>query len=176
MIYDITVKNNKGEDVSLSNYKGKVMLIVNTATQCGLTPQYKGLQKLHDKYNTQGLEILEFPCNQFFEQAPQSDDEIETFCTLNYATAFDRFAKIDVNGDNAHPLYKMLRSEAPIANKSRSAEVLYKVLASKGFESKEDEIKWNFTKFLVDRDGKVIARFAPTVKPSKLNGEIENLL
>lgn len=155
-IYDFKVKNNKGEEVSLSQYKGKVLLIVNTATGCGFTPQYKGLEELYKKYKEKGLEILDFPCNQFGHQAPGTDKEIDSFCTLKYDTTFPRFKKIDVNGDEASPLYKWLKKE-------------------KGglFGS---AIKWNFTKFLVDKYGKVVARYSPTTPPSKIESKIQELL
>lgn len=155
-IYDYTVKNRKGEDVSLENFKGKVLLIVNTATGCGFTPQYAGLEELYEKYHEKGLEILDFPCNQFGHQAPGTDDEIHEFCTMKYKTQFDQFAKIEVNGENEHPLYKYLK-------------------AQKGgvFGSK---IKWNFTKFLVDKDGNVVKRYDSMKTPEKIEKDILNLL
>lgn len=176
MLYDYKVKNIKGEEVSLADYKGKVLLVVNTATGCGFTPQYEGLQKIYDKYNDKGLEILDFPCNQFFEQAPGSDEEIVSFCQMKYNTTFETFSKIDVNGENAHPLYKFLKEQAPKATEDAESEGLYKLLAEKGFETSGDDIKWNFTKFLVNKDGDVVARFAPTYKPENLEAEIEKLL
>lgn len=148
-IYDLTVKGMDGKDVSLADYKGKVLLIVNTATGCGFTPQYDGLQDLYEKYRSQGLEILDFPCNQFLSQAPGSDEEIHSFCTGRYGITFPQFSKIDVNGKNESPLYTYLKSQA------------------KGkFNS---SIKWNFTKFLVAKDGSVVARFAPTDEPAKID-------
>jgi len=155
-IYDFTVKNVDGSDANLSDYKGKLLLIVNTATGCGLTPQYKGLQELYDKYKMQGLEVLDFPCNQFMKQAPGTDEEIGSFCTLNYNTTFPRFKKIDVNGANASPLYVWLRKQKG------------------GFFS--DKIKWNFSKFLVDADGKVVARYSPVTAPSAIEKDIKKLL
>ncbi|MBR4759268.1 MAG: glutathione peroxidase [Lachnospiraceae bacterium] len=155
-IYDISVKNPKGEDVSMKDYAGKVLLIVNTATGCGFTPQYEGLERLYEKYKEQGLEILDFPCNQFGNQAPGTDDEIHSFCTLKYNTSFPRFKKIDVNGDNEDPLYTFLKAEKG------------GVMGSK--------IKWNFTKFLVDREGNVVARFAPTDTPDKIDARVAALL
>jgi glutathione peroxidase len=155
-IYDFTVKGLNEQDVSLNSFKGNVLLIVNTATACGFTPQYTGLQKLYDKYKTKGLEILDFPCNQFGHQAPGNENGINTFCTLNYHTTFTRFAKIEVNGDNANPLYKFLKSQ------------------KKGILT--ENIKWNFTKFLVDRNGNIVGRYAPTEKPEKLVNKIEKLL
>ena len=155
-IYEFKVMNNKGEEVSLAQYKGKVLLIVNTATGCGFTPQYEGLQKLYDEFVDKGFEILDFPCNQFAGQAPGSDEEIHQFCTLRYHTTFPRFKKIDVNGKNADPLYNYLKEEQKGTLGSR--------------------IKWNFTKFLVDKEGKVVARFAPNDKPENLRAKIEELL
>ena len=155
-LYDYVVKNNKGEDVSLNEYAGKVMLIVNTATGCGFTPQYKGLQELYEKYADEGFVVLDFPCNQFLGQAPGSDAEINEFCTLKYATTFPRFKKVDVNGDNAEPLFNYLKNE------------------KRG--SMGRAIKWNFTKFLVDRDGNVVKRFAPTTKPEKIEKYLKKLL
>ncbi|MCR5330609.1 MAG: glutathione peroxidase [Lachnospiraceae bacterium] len=155
-IYNISVKDNKGNDVSLSDYKGKVLLIVNTATGCGFTPQYEGLEALYEKYRDKGFEILDFPCNQFGNQAPGSDAEIHSFCTLTYKTQFPRFAKINVNGDEEAPLYTYLKSQ------------------QKGFLG--SKIKWNFTKFLVDREGNVIARFAPTDKPEDLDKKVAAVL
>ena len=155
-LFDITVKDNHGEDVSLAQYKGKVLLIVNTATGCGFTPQYEGLEALYKKCQQQGFEILDFPCNQFAGQAPGSDDDIHQFCTLRYNTSFPRFKKIDVNGKEESPLYTYLKSQQKGALGSR--------------------IKWNFTKFLVDREGNVVARFAPTVKPEAIDEKIAELL
>lgn len=155
-IYDFTVKDSKGKEVSLSEFKGKMLLIVNTATGCGFTPQYEGLEKLYRKYKDYGFEILDFPCNQFGHQAPGNDDEINEFCTLRYDTTFPRFRKIKVNGPEESPLYKWL--------KSRKGGLL------------GSRIKWNFTKFLVDRDGKVLQRFAPTATPSKIEKRVKELL
>lgn len=155
-LYDIQVKEANGNEVSLKDYEGKVLLIVNTATGCGFTPQYEGLQKLYDKYKDQGFEILDFPCNQFGNQAPGSNDEIHEFCTLKYNTTFPLFSKIDVNGKNADPLFVYLKEN------------------SKGFLG--SNIKWNFTKFLVDRNGNVLERFAPTVEPEKIEDKIAELL
>ncbi|MDP3448573.1 MAG: glutathione peroxidase [Eubacteriales bacterium] len=154
--YDYTVKDRAGEDVALSTYKGKVLLVVNTATGCGFTPQYEGLQKLYDAHKEKGFEILDFPCNQFANQAPGTIDEIQSFCTLNYGTTFPRFAKIDVNGTSASDLYNFLKKA------KRSA------LGS--------SIKWNFTKFLIDRDGKVVKCFAPTDTPESIEKDILALL
>ena len=155
-VYAFTVKDNKGVDVSLEAYKGKVLLIVNTATGCGFTPQYEGLEALYRKYQEQGFEILDFPCNQFGSQAPGTDEEIQSFCTLKYDTTFPRFKKIDVNGDNESPLYTYLKKQKSGALGSR--------------------IKWNFTKFLVDRDGNVVDRFGPAEKPEKIDAKVAELL
>lgn len=155
-IYDYSVKAQDGSEVAISDYKGKVLLIVNTATGCGFTPQYDGLQDLYEKYQPQGLEILDFPCNQFGNQAPGSDEEITDFCQSRYGVTFPQLKKIEVNGANEEPLYTFLKSQ------------------KKGVMG--DRIKWNFTKFLVDRDGNVVGRFAPTVTPEKLDEEIKALL
>ena len=155
-IYDFNVTDNKGKQVSLSDYKGKVLLIVNTATGCGFTPQYKELEELYKKYKDKGFEILDFPCNQFGHQAPGSDEEINSFCTLKYDTTFPRFHKIDVNGKDASPLYKWLKKEQG------------------GLFG--NAIKWNFTKFLVNKEGKVVDRFSPVTPPSKIEEKIRNLL
>ena len=155
-VYNYTVKDSKGNDVSMEEYKGKVVLIVNTATECGFTPQYKDLQDLYLKYKDRGFEILDFPCNQFAGQAPGTDEELASFCEKKYNTTFKTFAKIDVNGDNADPLFKFLKEN------------------SKGFIT--EAIKWNFTKFLIDRNGKVVKRYAPTTNPSKIEGDIEKEL
>lgn len=155
-VYDFTVKDNKGQDVSLDQYRGKVLLIVNTATGCGFTPQYDGLQDLYEKYAEQGFEILDFPCNQFAGQAPGTAEEIESFCTGRFGITFKQFAKIEVNGKGEDPLYTYL--------KDQKGGILGK------------RIKWNFTKFLISRDGAVVARFAPTVTPEKMEEAIKELL
>ena len=175
-IYDYEVMTAKNEAVKLDQYKGKVLLIVNTATGCGFTPQYEGLQKLYDAYKDQGFEILDFPCNQFFNQAPGSNDEIVSFCQLTYNTSFETFAKIDVNGENASPLYQYLRAQAPQAEESEASKGLYAMLEEKGFTTAGDEIKWNFTKFLIDREGNVVTRFAPTEAPEVIAASVEKLL
>lgn len=176
MIYDYKVKEVNGNEVSLNDYKGKVLLIVNTATGCGFTPQYEGLQKMYDKFKDRGFEILDFPCNQFFAQAPGTDEEIVSFCQLKYNTTFKTFSKIDVNGENAIDLYKYLRSKAPKAEEDESSEGLYKMLKEHGFSTDDDEIKWNFTKFLIDKEGNVVKRYAPTYEPEKIEKDIEELL
>lgn len=155
-IYDYKVKDKEGKDVSLKDYEGKVLLIVNTATGCGFTPQFDGLQDLYEKYQAKGFEILDFPCNQFGNQAPGSDEEITDFCNSRYGITFPQFKKIEVNGANEEPLYTYLKSQKG------------GVMGSK--------IKWNFTKFLVDRNGNVVERFAPTKTPEQIDTEIAKLL
>lgn len=155
-LYDIAVKDMDGKTVSLEKYKGKVLLIVNTATECGLTPQYEGLEKLYQEYKGKDFEILDFPCNQFGNQAPGTNEEIKNFCELKYHTTFPAFAKIDVNGKDADPLYVYLKEHAN--------SMLGK------------DIKWNFTKFLIDKEGKAIKRYSPTTEPEKLKGKIDDLL
>lgn len=156
-IYDYEVKTSDGETTTLAPYKGKVMLIVNVASKCGFTGQYSGLQALYEKYKGKGLEILGFPCNQFGGQEPGSDEEIQSFCSMNYSVSFPVFAKVDVNGDDTAPLYTHLKKEA------------------KGLLGSE-AVKWNFTKFLVDRNGKVVDRFASTTKPESMEADINKLL
>lgn len=155
-IYDFTVKNDKGEDLSLEKYKGKVLLIVNTATKCGFTKQYDGLEELYKKYKDRGFEILDFPCNQFAGQAPGTIEEINNFCALNFGTTFDRFDKIDVNGENEAPLYTYLKDQIS------------------GKISKK--IRWNFTKFLIGKDGVPVKRYDSMKKPANIAKDIEGLL
>jgi glutathione peroxidase len=155
-VYEFSMKDNKGKTVSLSEYSGKVLLIVNTATKCGFTPQYEGLQKLYEAHKTQGFEILDFPCNQFGKQAPGTAEEIQSFCTLKYHTTFPQFAKIEVNGENADPLYVYLKSQ------------------QKG--TLGSNIKWNFTKFLVDKSGNVVKRYGPDKTPEVIEKDAEALL
>lgn len=175
-IYKFTVKDNKGNDVSLSQYKGKVLLIVNTATKCGLTPQYEGLEKLYQKYASQGLEILDFPCNQFLGQAPGTDEEISSFCSLNYGTTFPRFQKIDVNGKDASPLYVYLKEAAKTEAENEEAKGLLEKLEALGQKALGTDIKWNFTKFLIDQEGNIVKRYAPTTKPEEIEKELLHLL
>ncbi len=156
-IYNIEVKTIDGETIKLEKYKNKVMLIVNVASKCGFTNQYEGLEKLHETYGTKGLAVLGFPCNQFLSQEPGDEKEIKEFCSLTYGVKFDMFSKIDVNGDNTHPLYKLLKED------------------SSGFLG-TDIIKWNFTKFLVDKKGKVIKRYAPSTEPKEIESDIKELL
>ncbi|PEB48033.1 glutathione peroxidase [Bacillus pseudomycoides] len=156
-VYDFSAKTITGEEKSLRDYEGKVLLIVNVASKCGFTPQYKGLQSVYEKYKEQGFEILGFPCNQFGGQEPGTEDEITSFCELNYGVSFPMFAKVDVKGEWAHPLYIYMTEQAP------------GIFGMKA-------VKWNFTKFLVGRDGKVMNRFAPKTKPEDLEKEIEKIL
>lgn len=155
-LYDIKVKTKDANEISLSKYKGKVLLIVNTATHCGYTPQYTGLQYLYEKYKENNFEILDFPCNQFGNQAPGSSDEIYEFCTTRFNIQFEQFEKIDVNGENESPLFTFL--------KTQKGGIL------------GDNIKWNFTKFLIDKNGNVINRYAPMINPEKIESDIEKLL
>lgn len=177
-IYDYKVKTRKGEDFDLAQLKGKVILIVNTATGCGFTPQYTGLEALYEKYHEQGLEILDFPCNQFANQAPEGDDEIHQFCTLKYNTQFDQMKKIDVNGENEDPLYTFLKKEMPNEEvKGLKAKAAMTAISKISKTTKAPgDIKWNFTKFLVDREGKVVNRYNPTVEPEKIEGDIAALI
>ena len=180
-IYDFTAKDIKGNDVSLANYKGKVLLIVNVASKCGLTPQYEGLEALYQKYKDQGLEILAFPCNQFLEQEPGSNDEILDFCSVNYNVTFPLFDKIDVNGKAENPLYTFLKAKAPFKGYPEGFEAFANRLTmihqktGSGFE-KGNAIKWNFGKFLVSKDGKTILRFEPMVSPEMLESTIQEML
>jgi len=155
--YDFNAKTITGEEVSMSAYKGKVVLVVNVASKCGFTPQYEGLEKLYQDYNSQGLEILGFPCNQFRKQEPGTHEEIQNFCKVNFDVTFPLFEKIDVNGEHTHPLYVYLKAQAP------------------GFLGTEG-IKWNFTKFLIDKQGKVITRYGSSTKPAEIAKDIEKLL
>lgn len=179
-VYDFNVKNDEGKEVSLSDYKGKVMLIVNTATRCGFTPQYKELEELYQKYSQSGLEILDFPCNQFGQQAPGSIEEIHNFCTANFNIHFPQFDKIDVNGDNAHPLFTYLKSKQAFGGfdlNERLGKLLDDMMRKKDPEfDKNPDIKWNFTKFLIDRQGNVIKRFEPTDKMADVEMEIAKAL
>lgn len=170
-VYDLSVKDRKGNNISLSEYQGKVLLIVNTATGCGFTPHYEPLEAMYKELKDKGFEILDFPCNQFANQAPGSEDEIHEFCTLKFGTEFPQFAKIDVNGETADPLFVYLATEKPFegfgkglknAALNKFAEANNKKFGDKAY------IKWNFTKFLIDREGKVIARFEPTVDMGKV--------
>ena len=178
-LYDFTAKGRNGTSTDLATLRGKVLLIVNTATGCGFTPQYEGLEKLYAKYRGQGFEILDFPCDQFGHQAPGSDDDIHQFCALKYHTSFDQLAKIEVNGDNAEALFAFLKAARPKDDAS-DAEIqgLRDLLAKHGLAGAKEpgDIEWNFTKFLIDRDGNVVRRFHPTAKPEDIDAEIAALL
>lgn len=175
-IYDFTVRDNRGGDAQLSDYRGKVLLIVNTATRCGLTPQYEALQALYERYRDRGFEVLDFPSNQFLKQAPGTDEEIGAFCTLNYGTTFPRFSKVDVNGKDAAPLFVWLKEQAPTDRGDEAAQSFEKKVKLLTLGNKPGDIKWNFGKFLIDRKGNVAARYSPAYTPEKLDQDIEELL
>ncbi|MBO4723158.1 MAG: glutathione peroxidase [Muribaculaceae bacterium] len=179
-VLDFTVKDRKGNDVALSEYKGKVLLIVNTATKCGFTPQYEELETLYKAYKDLGLEILDFPCNQFGNQAPGSEEEIHSFCTLNFGTEFPQFKKIEVNGENEHPLFTFLKKEKGFEGFNLEhpiGKILDDMMkkADPDYASKPD-IKWNFTKFLIDKEGNVVARYEPTHDIKLIEEDIKKLL
>ncbi len=176
--YDYKVNKRKEGELDLATLKGKVVLVVNTATGCGFTPQYEGLENLYEAYNEKGLEILDFPCNQFAGQAPGSDAEIHEFCTAKYKTKFDQLAKIDVNGENEAPLYTFLKKEQPTEEvKGLKAKIAMAAVKKISTTTKaEADIKWNFTKFLVDREGNVVKRYNPTVTPEQIEKDIQGLL
>ena len=179
-IYDFSVKDRKGKDVSLKEYANEVLLIVNTATKCGFTPQYDELEKLYKDYHNQGFEILDFPCNQFGQQAPGTDESIHSFCKLTYGTEFPQFKKIKVNGDDADPLYKFLKTQKGFAGWDETHPIypiLDKMLSEADPNYKENpDIKWNFTKFLVNKKGQVVKRYEPTEKIDNIAKDIETLL
>ena len=178
-IYDYSIPTPEGGEVSLADYKGKVIMIVNTATGCGFTPQYKNIETMYEKYHDQGFEVIDIPCNQFAGQTPGTDDEIHEFCTLNYNTQFPQMKKSDVNGEKALPLYDYLKSckgfegfgKGPMA--LAMSAMLKK--SDKNYKSNPD-IKWNFTKFIVDREGNVVARFEPTADMKKVDSFVEDLM
>ncbi len=180
-VYDFTVKGLNNEDVSLKDYSGKVLLIVNTATKCGFTPQYKELQALYEKYQARGFEVLDFPCNQFGEQAPGTNEEIHDFCTGTYNTTFAQFAKIDVNGENEAPIFKFLKEKQGFkgfeTENNETGKMMDQMMSRRdpGYKDKSD-IKWNFTKFLVNKKGEVIARFEPSDSMMKLETAIRRNL
>ena len=175
-IYDFTVKDDVGKDVSLSDYKGKVLLIVNTATRCGFTPQYKELEALYEKFRSEGLEILDFPCNQFGEQAPGTIQEIHQFCSANFDIQFPQFDKIDVNGENETPLYTYLKAQKGFSGfdlNDKTGKFMDEMLRKQDADyDKKSDIKWNFTKFLVSRDGRVLKRYEPTDKMTDIEADI----
>lgn len=179
-IYDFKAKNRLDEEISLDQYKGDIVLIINSATQCGFTPQYDDLQDLYEKYGNEGFVILDFPCNQFGNQAPGSDEEIATFCDANYGVSFPVFSKIEVNGENAHPLFKYLVNKkgfAGFAEDHKLTPVLDKMLSEVDPDYKnKPSIKWNFTKFLIDREGNVVERYEPTEAISTIEDRIKEIL
>ena len=178
-VYDFTVKGRKGKEVSLSEYAGKVLLIVNTATGCGFAPHYEPLEEMYRELRDKGFEILDFPCNQFAKQAPGSEDEIHEFCTLKFGTEFPQFAKIEVNGENAEPLFAWIATEKPFEGFGKglknAALKKFTEMNNKAFGDKA-YIKWNFTKFLIDREGHVLARFEPTVDMKEVRAAVEAAL
>ena len=177
-IYDFEVKTRKGENIKLSKFKGKIMLIVNTATGCGFTPQYEAIETLYEKYHDKGFEVLDFPCNQFGHQAPGENDEIHEFCQAKYKTQFDQLAKIEVNGENEDPLYTYLKKEMPNEEvkgiKNKMAMKAIKKISTTA--KNEKDINWNFTKFLVDRNGKVVKRYDPTFDPKNIEKDLIELI
>lgn len=179
-VYEFSVKDRRGSMVSLKEYSNEVLLIVNTAIKCGFTPQYEEMEQLYEKYHSQGFEVLDFPCNQFGQQAPGTDESIHNFCKLTYGTEFPRFKKIKVNGDDADPLYKFLKEQKGFAGWDEAHPlypVLDKMLSEADPNYKESaDIKWNFTKFLVNKKGQVVARFEPTKSMTEIAQEIEALL
>jgi len=179
-IYDFTVTDKDGKEISMEKYKGKVLLIVNSATRCGFTPQYAELQKLYEKYADQGFVILDFPCNQFNNQAPETVEQIHEFCQMNFGVTYPIHAKIEVNGENAHPLYKFLKKERGFAGFDEShplASKLDEIISKKDPDYKNSpDIKWNFTKFLIDRNGNVVDRFEPTTDIGVIEERIKELL
>ena len=177
-IYDFKSTGNKGAEVDFAQFEGKVLMIVNTASKCGFTPQYDGLEALYQAYKDKGLVIIGFPCDQFAGQEPGSNEEIAEFCRLNHGVTFPLMSKVEVNGENAHPIYKYLKTQAPAEEysgfKAKATAKMLKGL-SKSME-KDSDIRWNFTKFLVNRDGTVIKRYAPTTKPEDIEKDIQAML
>ena len=177
-IYDFKALTSRGKELDFAQFEGKVLLIVNTASKCGFTPQFKGLEELNQKYKDQGLVIIGFPCNQFKEQDPGNDSQIEEFCQLNYGVTFQIMKKIDVNGENADPIFIYLKAQAPAEEykglKAKAAKALFKKISDSA--KTESDIQWNFTKFLISSDGKTIQRFAPTAEPKDFEKEIVALL
>ena len=177
-IYDFKTLNNKGAEVSFKDYEGKVLLIVNTASKCGFTPQYDGLEALYQQYKDKGLVVIGFPCDQFAGQEPGSNDEIEEFCRLNHGVTFPLMAKTEVNGENAEPIFEYLKEQAPteeyVGLKAKATGKMLKGI-SKTYQ-KESDIRWNFTKFLVSRDGTIVKRYAPTTAPKDFAKDIEEML
>ena len=178
-IYQFSAESNSGDQVNFADYKGKVLLIVNTASKCGFTPQYDGLEALYQKYKDQGLVVIGFPCDQFGHQEPGSNEEIEEFCRVNHGVTFPLMAKSDVNGENANEVFKWLYAEKPFAGwgESETGKFMDGMLSRNDPDyASNPDIKWNFTKFLIDRNGKVVARFEPVVTPEELDGQIAAIL
>lgn len=179
-IYDFKAKLNNGQEKNLADFKGEVLLIVNTASKCGFTPQYEGLEKLYQEHNEAGFEVLGFPCNQFLEQDPGNNEEIKQFCKINYGVTFPLFAKVEVNGENAHPLFNYLKENAPDHGFEEDKEMSAKLkeILTEHYPSylENHEIRWNFTKFLIDKDGNIVDRFEPTVEPEEMEARIKSLL
>ena len=177
-IYDFKALTSRGKELDFKEFEGKVLLIINTASKCGFTPQFAGLEELNQKYKDKGLVVIGFPCNQFASQDPGSDSEIEGFCQLNYGVTFQIMKKIDVNGANANLIFEYLKSQAPTEEykglKAKAAKALFKTI-SKSVEKKND-IKWNFTKFLISKDGETIKRYAPTTEPKDFEKDVESML
>ena len=177
-IYDLKVKTRKGEDFDLKSLKGKVSLVVNTATGCGFTPQYEAIEKLYEKYHEKGFEVLDFPCNQFGHQAPGDNDEIHEFCTAKYKTQFDQFAKIDVNGENESKVFTILKEQQPKEEvkgmKNKMAMKAIKKISTTC--TKDNDISWNFTKFLVDKKGNAVKRYNPIFNPADIENDLKELL
>ena len=177
-IYDFKALTSRGQELDFAQFEGKVLLIVNTASKCGFTPQFKGLEELNKKYKDQGLVIIGFPCNQFKEQDPGSDGQIEEFCQLNYGVTFQIMKKIDVNGENADPIFTFLKEQAPTEEyrglKAKAAHALFKRISDSA--KSDSDIQWNFTKFLISKDGKTVKRYAPTAEPKDFEKDIEAFL
>ena len=177
-IYDFKALTSKGKELNFADFQGKVLLVVNTASKCGFTPQFAGLEEMNQKYKDKGLVVIGFPCNQFKEQDPGTDSQIEEFCQLNYGVSFQIMRKVDVNGPDATPVFEFLKAQAPTEEyhglKAKAAKALFKTL-SKSVE-KDSDIKWNFTKFLISKDGETIKRYAPTTEPKDFEKDVEVML
>ena len=177
-IYDFKALTSKGKELDFAQFEGKVLLIVNTASKCGFTPQFAGLEALNQKYNDKGLVVIGFPCNQFKEQDPGTDSQIEEFCQINYGVSFQIMKKIDVNGSSADPIFEYLKEQAPTEAynglKAKAAKALFKTISNS--VEKDSDIKWNFTKFLISKDGNTIKRYSPTTEPEKMESDIETML
>ncbi len=177
-IYDFKALTSKGKELDFAQFEGKVLLIVNTASKCGFTPQFAGLEALNQKYKDKGLVVIGFPCNQFKEQDPGTDSQIEEFCQINYGVSFQIMKKIDVNGSSADPIFEYLKEQAPTEAynglKAKAAKALFKTISNS--VEKDSDIKWNFTKFLISKDGNIIKRYSPTTEPEKMESDIETML